>query len=126
MQTLIAAGLTGPGGSQLSSTKWPQDEHVAAMKALVGAGIVGAGDITTTSPFPAALQQQFLTAEEGAKARQNRNVQTACDKNPSGLECSEYPIDTFQPEFARVLFGSKVKVSRSRACLAVAQTILSP
>jgi hypothetical protein len=108
MDTLVASGMTGPGGRALEPKPLDQYEHSEAMRTLVNAGIITAHDITVADLRKPSNVLEDSPAEDSA--RESRQELSPCDLQPDHLDCSEYPSGLFSPEFARAKLGPHIKV----------------
>jgi hypothetical protein len=119
METLVAAGMTGPGGRALEKKPVDVNEHYKAMRTLVNAGLITSKDISVAD---LSKSSHFIEGSpvEDALARASQHTASPCDLEPDHLDCSEYPSGLFSPEYARARLGPHIKVicpGKSTACL---------
>ena len=106
MQTLVASGMTGPGGRSLEKPL-NQEEHYEAMRTLVNAGVITSKDIHVADLRRSSHLLEDSPARETVETEQ---ALSPCDLQPDHLDCSEYPSGLFSPEYARAKLGPHVKV----------------
>jgi hypothetical protein len=107
METLVASGMTGPGGRALEKKPLDTKEHYDAMRTLVNAGLITPKDISVAD----LRKSSHITDDSPAAiARASQHAMSPCDLQPDHLDCSEYPSGLFTPEYARAKLGPHIKV----------------
>ncbi len=109
METLVASGMTGPGGRTLEKKPYEPNEHYEAMRTLVNAGLITAKDISVADLRKSS--HPIEDAPQDSLARTSQHEVSPCDLQPDHLDCSEYPSGLFSPEFARAKLGPHIKVT---------------
>jgi hypothetical protein len=106
METLVASGLTAPGGRLLPEKSLQVDEHLKAMQTLVNAGLITSDDIS----FKDLGKSSEGLSSETSDGRGSERAISPCDLQPDHLDCSEYPSGLYSPQYALAKLGPHIKV----------------